>query len=43
MPSLLQTDATDEEMRHYLAVAPTPHSRKGHAVFPKAIVGETRG
>lgn len=41
MPSLLQGDVTDEEMRHYLEVAPTPHSRKGHAVFPKAIVGET--
>jgi len=41
MRSLLQVEATDEEMRHYLAVAPTPHSRKGHAVFPKAIVGES--
>lgn len=41
MPSLLQVDLTDEEMRHYLDVAPTPHSRTGHAVFPKAIVGET--
>ncbi len=41
MPALLQGDTTEEEMRHYLAVAPTPHSRKGHAVFPKAIVGET--
>lgn len=41
MPSLLQVDATDEEMRHYLEVAPTPHSRIGHAIFPKAIVGET--
>jgi len=41
MPSLLQTDVTDEELHHYLAVAPTPHSRKGHAVFPNAIVDET--
>lgn len=41
MPSLLQVDATDEEMRHYIDVAPTPHSRLGHAIFPKAIVGES--
>ena len=41
MPSLLQTEITDDELRHYLDVAPTPHSRIGHAVFPKAIVGET--
>ena len=41
MPALLQTKATADEMRHYLDVAPTPHSRIGHAVFPKAIVGET--
>ena len=41
MPSLLQAEPTDEEMRHYLDVAPTPHSRTGHAIFPKAIVGET--
>ena len=41
MPSLLQSGATEEEMRHYIDVAPTPHSRIGHAVFPKAIVGET--
>ena len=40
MPSLLQADMTDDEMRHYLDVAPTPHSRTGHAVFPKAIDGE---
>ena len=31
----------DEEMCYYADVAPTPHSRLGHAVFPKAIVGET--
>lgn len=41
MPSLLQVDVTEDEMRHYRDVAPTPHSRTGHAVFPKAIVGET--
>ena len=41
MRSLLQSETTDEEMRHYADVAPTPHSRLGHAVFPKAIVGET--
>ena len=41
MPALIQHDATDAELRHYLDVAPTPHSRKGHAIFPKAIVGET--
>ncbi|MEM7326455.1 MAG: alpha/beta fold hydrolase [Actinomycetota bacterium] len=41
MPSLLQVDITDDELRHYLDVAPSPHSRLGHAVFPKAIVGET--
>ena len=41
MPALLQHGATDEEMRHYVEVAPTPHSRIGHAVFPAAIVGET--
>lgn len=41
LPALVQTDVTDDEMRHYLDVAPTPHSRTGHAVFPKAIVGET--
>ena len=41
MPSLLQAEITDDELRHYLEVAPTPHSRIGHAIFPKAIVGET--
>lgn len=41
MPALLQGAPTDAEMRHYLDVAPTPHARKGHAIFPKAIVGET--
>ena len=40
MKSLLQSETTDDEMRHYIDVAPTPHSRLGHAVFPKAIVGE---
>ncbi|GJM38233.1 MAG: haloalkane dehalogenase 2 [Acidimicrobiales bacterium] len=41
MKSLLQAPVTDEELRHYIDVAPTPHSRLGHAIFPKAIVGET--
>ncbi|MEM7091754.1 MAG: alpha/beta fold hydrolase [Actinomycetota bacterium] len=40
MPALLQRRPSDEVMRHYLDVAPTPDSRRGHAVFPKAIVGE---
>ncbi|MGI9605529.1 MAG: DUF1330 domain-containing protein, partial [Acidimicrobiales bacterium] len=38
---LLQGPVTYEEMRHYADVAPSPHSRIGHAIFPKAIVGET--
>ncbi len=42
MPSLLQGDVNEAEMRHYLDVAPTPHSRIGHAIFPRAIVGETK-
>lgn len=41
MKSLLQAPVTDEEMRHYVDVAPSPHSRLGHVIFPKAIVGET--
>jgi len=41
MPSLLVAKLTDEEMRHYRDVAPTPHSRRGHPLFAKAIVGET--
>ena len=41
MPALLQQKASDAELRHYLDVAPTPHSRKGHAIFVKSIVGET--
>lgn len=41
MKSLIQVPVTTEEMRHYIDVAPSPHSRTGHAVFPKAIVGET--
>ena len=41
MKMLLQTPITDAEFAHYDDVAPTPHSRIGHAVFPKAIVGET--
>ncbi|MGI9605749.1 MAG: alpha/beta fold hydrolase, partial [Acidimicrobiales bacterium] len=41
MKSLLRGPVTDEEMRHYADVAPSPHSRIGHAIFPKAIVGET--
>ena len=32
---------SDAEMNHYLDVAPTARHRIGHAVFPKAIVGET--
>ncbi len=38
---LLQVPLSDAEFAHYDDVAPTPHSRIGHAVFPKAIVGET--
>ena len=41
MPILLQTQMSDREFAHYLETAPTPESRIGHAVFPKAIVGET--
>ena len=41
MRSLLQSEITDAELRHYVDLAPTPHSRLGHAIFPKAIVGET--
>ncbi|MEM7339772.1 MAG: alpha/beta fold hydrolase [Actinomycetota bacterium] len=41
MPALVQGAMTEAELRHYLDVAPTPHSRVGHAIFPKAIVGET--
>ena len=41
MKMLLQAPITDAEFAHYTEVAPTPESRIGHAVFPKAIVGET--
>lgn len=41
MKSLIQAPVTADEMRHYIDVAPSPHSRMGHAIFPKAIVGET--
>ena len=41
MPPLLMAKPTAEEMRHYIDVAPSPHSRKGHPLFAKAIVGET--
>ena len=41
MPFLLQAPLSPAELAHYDDVAPTPHSRIGHAVFPKAIVGET--
>ncbi len=41
MPALLADKPTAEEMRHYIDVAPSPHSRKGHPLFAKAIVGET--
>ena len=41
MPALLQGEHTDEELRHYIDVVPTPESRRGHAIFPKAILGET--
>ena len=40
MKALLQRPTSDEEMRHFIDVAPSPHSRIGHAIFPKAIVGE---
>lgn len=42
MPALLTEKPTSEEVRHYLDVAPTPHSRIGHVSFPAAIVGETQ-
>ncbi len=42
MPSLLASQLTAEEMRHYVDVAPSPHSRKGHPLFAKAIVGESQ-
>ncbi len=38
----LQEPITDAEFAHYTDVAPTPESRIGHAVFPKAIIGEER-
>ena len=38
----LQDLITDAEFAHYTDVAPTPESRIGHAVFPKAIIGEER-
>lgn len=41
MPPLLAAKLTNEEMRHYIEVAPSPHSRTGHPRFAKAIVGET--
>ncbi len=41
MPPLLSAKLTSEEMRHYIGVAPSPHSRTGHPRFAKAIVGET--
>lgn len=41
MPALLSAKLTDQEMRHYIEVAPSPHSRAGHPRFAKAIVGET--
>jgi len=41
MPFLLQASLSPAELAHYDGVAPTPQSRIGHAVFPKAIVGET--
>ena len=38
----LQEPINDAEFAHYIDVAPTPESRIGHAVFPKAIIGEER-
>ena len=40
MKLLVQAPMTDAELAHYVDTAPSPHSRTGHAVFPKAIVGE---
>ena len=42
MRALVKVPMTDEELLHYTEVAPSPHSRLGHAIFPKAIVGETQ-
>lgn len=41
MPPLLMAKLTEDELRHYVDVAPSPHSRRGHPLFAKAIVGET--
>lgn len=38
----LQEPISDAEFAYYTHVAPTPESRIGHAVFPKAITGERR-
>ena len=40
MKMLLQGPITEAEFAHYTDVAPTPESRIGHAVFPKAITSE---
>jgi len=41
MKALVQVPMSHAEFAHYDDVAGTPESRIGHAVFPKAIVGET--
>lgn len=41
MRMLVQDDMTQAEWAHYKDVAPDAETRKGHAVFPVAIVGET--
>ncbi len=40
MKRALQTPISDQEFNHYAAVAPTPESRSGFAVFPGEIVKE---
>jgi haloalkane dehalogenase len=37
MKRFLKGEATDSEFEHYLAVVPTPQSRRGIAEFPKQI------
>ncbi|MEL7210544.1 MAG: alpha/beta fold hydrolase, partial [Actinomycetota bacterium] len=40
MESLLQVDLSEEELAHYVDVAPTAEARQGQAVFVKSINGE---
>ena len=40
MRALLQAPITDAEFAHYDEVAPTPESRRGHAVFVTSILAE---